>query len=749
MSNDRFDHPLTEGDIFMLKKENRTLTLAFLLILISSAVIRVVLSIFPKSAYTYNDELFYLELSQNLFLRGSLTVYGSPIHFTKLLYSVILAPFYAISDGVLRTQLISGFNALLISSALIPGFLLARRILKKNWQIILALLFLALSPNLLFSITFMSENLYYPLLLWAFYAAYRYFASGERKPLGALVLGILAFLLYFTKEVGGAWIIAAGIALLLDCAEKASRKNALRAFGCFLLGLLVPFLFLRFVILRDLSYSYANQASFANLSSPSQILYFLYASLLMLLYFVVSLLFIPAAAPVVYRKQLSPAERFLLTISAVYAVVISVGIAFGVSLSNDYPLADPNVHLRYFIGAAFPFLLLSLSLVDKEESFSWKSPLVKAVAGFAIIFLLTLAFPPKSGSVVDHPVLFFTRLIQDSVLWAWLSKGILVLLVLVSLILWSKKRKLAFVCLLLPVTLALELFSGILFTQTLTREEAIQDTDFLAEVKQLDTFLDSAEGPILMLADSAGDPQLKLTNTISDDDYSFATISSVKDLAAKAENAALVQADLSADPLPHPYVEYAPGPTYDSLSNVSWIVSLGDQDVLDPSRNEEITPDGLTSFHVYRAQDPSRLALFGPITYTLGDPILFYGTKPSFRKYQPTGFSVTEDDYTWTDGTEASLTLVPNTEKPCNLSARWTWRWSMGPQICQLFANDVLLGDVEIYEGETELYFYIPDYAYEDTGILNLRFLFPTASSTETDSRQMAFAFETLTLEAE
>ena len=749
MSNDRFDHPLTEGDIFMLKKENRTLTLAFLLILISSAVIRVVLSIFPKSAYTYNDELFYLELSQNLFLRGSLTVYGSPIHFTKLLYSVILAPFYAVSDGVLRTQLISGFNALLISSSLIPGYLLARRILKKNWQIILALLFLALSPNLLFSITFMSENLYYPLLLWAFYAAYRYFASGERKPLGALILGILAFLLYFTKEVGGAWIIAAGLALLLDCADKSSRNKALRAFGCFLLGFLVPFLFLRFVVLRDLSYSYSNQASFANLSSPSQILYFLYAALLMLLYFVVSLLFIPAAAPVVYHKQLSPAERFLLTISVLYAVVISVGIAFGVSLSNDYPQADPNIHLRYFIGAAFPFLLLSFSLLDQEESFSWKGPLVKATAGFTIIFLLTLAFPPNSGSVVDHPVLFFTRLIQDSVLWSWLSKGILVLLILVALILWSKKRKLAFVCLLLPVTLALELFSGILFTQTLTREEAIQDTDFLAEVRQLDTFLDSADGPILMLADSAGDPQLKLTNTISNDDYSFATIPSVKDLAAKAENAALVQADLSANPLPHPYVEYAPGPTYDSLSDVSWIVSLGDQDVLDRSRNEEITPDGLTSFHVYRAQDPSRLALYGPITYTLGDPILFYGTKPSFRKYQPTGFSVTEDGYTWTDGTEASLTLVPNIEEPCDLSGYWTWRWSMGTQICQLFANDTILGDVEIYPGENDLYFYIPSYAYEGAETLTLRFLFPTASPTEDDPRLLAFAFETLTLEAE
>ncbi len=733
----------------MLKKENRTLTLAFLLILISSAIIRVVLSIFPKSAYTYNDELFYLELSQNLFLRGSLTVYGSPIHFTKLLYSVILAPFYAVSDGVLRTQLISGFNALLISSTLIPGFLLARRILKKNWQIILALLFLALSPNLLFSITFMSENLYYPLLLWAFYATYNYFASGERKPLSALLLGILAFLLYFTKEVGGAWIIAAGLALLLDCAEKASRKNALRSFGCFLLGFLIPFLFLRFIVLRDLSYSYSNQASLANLSSPSQILYFLYAALLMLLYFVVSLLFIPAAAPVVYHKQLSPAERFLLIVSGIYAVVISFGIAFGVSLSNDYTQDDLNIHMSYFVGAAFPFMLLSLSLLDKEESFSWKGPLVKAASGLAIIFLLTLTFPPKSGSVVDHPVLFFTRQIQDSVLWAWLSKGILVLLILIALILWSRKRKLAFVCLLLPVTLALELFSGILFTQTLTREEAIQDTDFLSEVKQLDTFLDSADGPIFMLAESAGDPQLKLVNTVLDDDYYFATIPSIKDLTEKAENAALVQADLSANPLPHPYVEYAPGPTYDCISDISWIVSLGDQDVLDLSRNEEITPDGLTSFHIYRAQDSSHLALLGPITYTLGDPILFYGAKPSFKKYLPTGFSGTEEGWTWTDGTEASLTLVPNTSEPCNLSALWTWRWSMGVQICQLFANDVLLGDVEIYPGENDLYFYIPSYAYEDTGTLTLRFLFPTASSTGDDPRVMAFAFETLRLEAE
>ena len=630
---------------------------------------------------------------------------------------------------------------------MIPGYLLARRILKKNWQIILALLFLAFSPNLLFSLTFMSENLYYPLLLWAFYAAYNYFSSGEKKPLKALLLGVLAFLLYFTKEVGGAWIIAAGAALLLDCSDKSSRKNALHAFGCFLLGFLVPFLFLRFILLRDLSYSYSSQASLANLSSPSQILYFLYAALLILLYFVVSLLFIPVVAPVVYRKQLSPANRRLLFVSGLYAVIVSVGIAFGVSLSSDYPQADLRIHLRYFIGAAFPFILLSFSLLDEKESFSFKSPLVKASLVFTCVFLLILSFPPVSGSIVDHPVLFFTQLIQDSLLWRWICSGILILLIIIILLLWNKRRKQAFACLILPILLILELFSGVLFTRTLTEVESVQDTELLAEIRQLDEFLDSADGSILALADSPNNTKLRVMNTLLNDDYYFSTFDSVKEQAAAATTAAKIQMDLSTQPLPNPISEYAD--SYYRMSDVSWIVSVGDQDVLDPSLHEEITPEGMTDFHVYRAKDPSRLAVFGPITYNFGDPILFYGKTPSFRKYQPQGFSGTEDGYTWTNSTEASLTLAPNTEKPCNISARWTWRMTMGVQICQLFANDVLLGDVEIYPEENELYFYIPSYAYEDTGILNLRFLFPTAHGTETDSRQMAFAFESLTLEAE
>ena len=734
----------------MSRKENRALTLAFLLILISSTIIRVLLSVFPKSAYTYFDELFYLELSQNLFLRGSLNVYGNSIHFTKLLYSVLLTPFYAVRDGVLRTQLISGFNALLISSSLIPGYLLARQILKKNWQIILALLFLAVSPNLLFSITFMSENLYYPLLLWSFWAAYRYFASGDRKPLRALILGILAFLLYFTKEVGGAWIIAAGIVLLLDCVNKDTRRAALRSFSCFLIGFLVPFLLLRFVLLRDLSYSYANQVSLSDVSSPSQVLYLCYAALLVLLYFIVSLFFFPAAVPVVYRKKLSPAGRSLLALSCAYVLVVSIGIAFGVSLSADYPQPALRVHLRYFIGAAFPFLLLSLSLLEDSEPFTVRSPLVKATAAFAGIILLTLIFPPKSGSVVDHPVLFFTRLIPDTGFWPWLCKGIFLVLLFVILLLWGENRKQVFTCLLLPLLLAASLFSDVLFTQNLTKEEAVRDTDLLQEARELDQFLDSAEGPVLMLASTPSDSRLRLLNTVLDDDYYFSTYSSVKKLVDDTEPVAHVSVNLSDPALPNPIYEYAGAPSYE-MPDVSWIVTIGDQNLLDLSQHEDITPESLTSFHVFRAKDPSRLALVGPLCYTPGDTILFYGSNPSFRKYLPEGFSsVSEDGYTWTNGTEASLTLFPNLEEPCDLSVSWTWRMTIGEQICQIFANDVLLGDVDIYPGENELSFYIPSFVYDESDSLTIRFLFPNARQPGSeDPRILAFAFESMTLEAE
>ena len=170
--------------------------LFFWVLLAVSAAVRCVLACFPKAAYTYADELVYLELAQNIWLRGSLSLLHAPTNFSKILYPLLISPFYAITAPESRSIAISIFNALLTSSALIPGYLLARKFLRKPGQICAALLALALAPELMFSMTYMAECLYIPLALWVLLFFVSAFENGLPSPARSAAGGGLLFLLY-------------------------------------------------------------------------------------------------------------------------------------------------------------------------------------------------------------------------------------------------------------------------------------------------------------------------------------------------------------------------------------------------------------------------------------------------------------------------------------------------------------------------------------------------------------------------
>lgn len=721
---------------------------AFLLILILSSIVRILLSVFPKTASVYNDELFYLELSQNFYLRGVLSVYSTPINFTKLLYSLLLSPFYAVSNGVLRTQLISAFNALLISSSLIPGYLLARRVLKKNWQILFAVIFLAISPNLLFSITFMAENLYYPLLIWGFYASCRFFLSG-RKPLHAFLLGLFAFLLYFAKEVGAAFVVAVVASFMADrMGNKKSRKEVYLPLGCYLLGVILPYGILHLTLLRSAGYSYAAQVTFSALSDASHILFFLYAAVVMLLYFLLTVLFIPAVLPFIRFKNLSPAGQTLLVQAAVYVLSVAVGIAFGVSLHSDYPHPDIRVHLRYFLGAAFPFLLLFLSSLEGSEPVSHKNTLVTSTALFAGLLIVLLQIP-KFGSLVDSPVLDFTRLLdRTSPVWCWLFKLAPVVLLGIVLLLWNKKRKQACAC-LLSILLAFEVLSGVLFIGNAKHDEEMTDTKLLTEVQQLDAFLDESEGTTLILAESSWVLEMRLLNTLSNDDYFFATVSDIRSRLVSENSSAFPRLIYSESSIPDTLASYS-GKEKLRLTKADRIVTIGDSVSPAPDNHKEITPDGISRFHVYNAQDPSRLSLLDPLSYNLGNEILFLGDNPDFRNYLPVGFSLPESTHTWTGADSVSLTLAPSLSEPVDLTLTWSWRMTIGEQPCRVYVNDIPVYDCIISGTQGWDYCTIPAGTYAETGVLKLRFDFPEARQPGNgDPRTLAVAFERLFIDIE
>ena len=752
----------------MPKVKAPSVKLFFALLLLVSTAVRFLLSFYSKTAVTYNDELFYLELSQNIWLRGTLNVYAAPIRFTKLLYPLLLSPFYAVSDGLLRTRLISAFNALLISSSLIPGYLLAKHILKKDSHIMLALVVLALSPNLLFSLTFMAENLYYPLLLWAFWATYKLFYNNEgergvrsaRKTvqwtvfsgeqaaaLGrkASVLGIILFLLYFTKETGAAFLAAVLIILLI--------KKDFKSFILSLLGFGIPFLLVRFTLLRNMGYSYAGQVSLSNLQTASQLMYFFYATGIMLLFFLVSVLFFPVALPFAQRKKLPSANRLLLYLSGIYVLLLAMGIAFGILVIDEFASIRPHIHLRYFLGAGYPFLLLFLSLREGGETASpdlsggWKEflrkPLV-CLSGVFIACILLFFFIPVRGSLVDYPLLHFADYLWPQPLkWVWLTKLALVAFVGLGLFLLRKKSRFFTLLVVLPL-LVLELAGGAAFTRSARWEGKVRNPELAKEVTTLDETLDSLEGTVLVVTPYAHHPALKLLNTLSDNDYALAYSGDLRNNLMYHAEENLTALPMEALEIPVQFRRFSPAECY-SLSSVDYILTVEDWDLIDPEQNEEITPEGVSSFRLYRAKDPSRLSLLDPCPYTVGDTIFFHGSDLNYLNYGPKGFSSPESEFTWSADHEVSLSLHPDTHKA--LSATWSTKVTNGDQPYEIWANDTQITSGTITEPDTTVSFEIPEDAWKEKGLLTLRFVFPDAKQPGNgDGRLLAVAFESIIL---
>ena len=119
------------------------------------------------------DELIYSELAKSFADSGRFLVRDVPTTGYGLLYPVVISPAYALFDSIPQAYgAVKTINALVMSLAGIPAFLLARRVLPASWSLLAAVLALAL-PSLLYTTTVMTENLFYPLFLLAAWALLR------------------------------------------------------------------------------------------------------------------------------------------------------------------------------------------------------------------------------------------------------------------------------------------------------------------------------------------------------------------------------------------------------------------------------------------------------------------------------------------------------------------------------------------------------------------------------------------------
>ena len=139
-------------------------------IVVVSAAVRLWLGRDMPAPFIFVDELIYSELARSLADGGAFAVRGVPTTGYSILYPALIAPAYWLFDGLTNAYAAAkATNAMAMSLAAVPAWLLARRVTGR-WLALLAAAVAVAVPSMAYTATIVTENLFYPLALtfaWA------------------------------------------------------------------------------------------------------------------------------------------------------------------------------------------------------------------------------------------------------------------------------------------------------------------------------------------------------------------------------------------------------------------------------------------------------------------------------------------------------------------------------------------------------------------------------------------------------
>jgi hypothetical protein len=162
-------------------------------IVAASFLVRYVAALGHTTPLYFPDEYIYSSIARSLAQSGRPLVRGSSAHFPAMLEPLLAAPFWLTNDPALAYRLTQAENALAMSLAAVPVYLLVRRLGGGNWLSLAAAALTVVSPDLFFSSFVLADAIAYPLVLGAVYLGVRALAEPSRRlQLGFAALAVLA-----------------------------------------------------------------------------------------------------------------------------------------------------------------------------------------------------------------------------------------------------------------------------------------------------------------------------------------------------------------------------------------------------------------------------------------------------------------------------------------------------------------------------------------------------------------------------
>ena len=194
------------------------------LLVVVSAVIRSALAFGDPSPWIFSDELLFSELGKSLAATGHFAIReNAGSGGFGVVYPALISPAWALFQKVPTAyEVAKGINAVVMSLAAIPVYVLARRLVGSALALGAAVLSLAL-PGMVYTSTIMTENAFYPVFL--FWVLAVVLALERPTVLRQLAAVGVTFLAYMTRNQAAVLVPALVTAIVLLVLLEASSDE--------------------------------------------------------------------------------------------------------------------------------------------------------------------------------------------------------------------------------------------------------------------------------------------------------------------------------------------------------------------------------------------------------------------------------------------------------------------------------------------------------------------------------------------
>lgn len=734
--------------------------LLWLVVIIHSFILFYICD-FSIALETYADELIYINIAKCLSDGRTFTLHGLDKGFTNIAYSLLISPFWQIKDVVLRMHLITALNAFLMSLSIIPVWLICKELQVRKKIRYYIIFIIMVYPSMVFAATYMTENLYWPLTLFAYYFILR--TIKYEKTIDAFAAGVLSFLCYFCKEVGVCIFLSVIAWFVLSPVESYWHEKKFpednkehfvkyyiknfkwRSLFAYILIYIVFYLIVNKFFLSSVTNAYGGVSSslfsFIGEINLSKIFYILYAVIFYMLYTLIAFFAVPFIYPMMNLKKMNCETRKIYFYSLILLMGTILTIVCTISVRENFGEIVPRVHMRYFssiVGLIFP-IYGSVISNEKQTDDHKKMWISLALFLIAVIFIFKGAV---TGSAVDSPELGYAIYLHGKYgimnigelnvyIAGVLYSVFLGIIIAIGYLVGKRNFRYTYYCFyavaILMCILNFQKNFDIIKNSYSVPESSINN------MKQISNyFIENGleHKNVLFLPNSGYDKSAKVYDLYFDGEQTYEVtfdmfFNSVKNTSSRNTS-------------DHTFEE-AIYKTAFQLNNIDYFITeanelkslLGNLEFLENISSE--------NYFVYKNTRPAEICYLNP-----PDVIDFTGIGYSTMTYNIEGISVPEGTFSWTNGNELSMSCdfpekVTQVEAQINIDSTFN-----GTQNFAIYQNDTIISEGSI-SGNGQI---TANFAVEN-GKCNFKIALPNAVSpyelgVSDDRRVLALAISSM-----